>query len=105
MTLIGRRADYRITTGAHSCLTGIGLRTRVAVIARRTIALVGKRAGAVAVTRAGLVTLIGSCAREGRARARTVGANVAVRTRVAVVARRTIGLVGKRAGAVAIARA
>jgi len=97
---LGRcRADDGVRARAHAHLTRVGLRARVAVVARAPVGLGGVRAGAGRrVARPRVVTLVGRGADDGiRARAHATLAGVGVRAPVAVVARAPVGLGGVRA--------
>src|SRR5207249_4478892 len=101
VALVLGSADDRVRAGAHSPLTGVGLRARVPVIAGRAIRLSGVRAGPGGrVARPGVVTLVGHGADdEVAARAHAPLAGVGLRARVAVVAGAAVGLGGVRARA------
>src|SRR5439155_1303340 len=94
-------ADDGVRAGAHSPLTGVGLRACVPVVAGGAVGPSGVRAGAGGrVARPGVVTLVGHGADDGvpaRAHARLAG--VGLRARVAVVAGGAVGLGGVRARA------
>src|SRR5204862_311266 len=98
---VGRGADDGVAARAHAPLAGVGLRARVAVVARPAVGLGGVRAGAgrrVAGPR--VVTLVGRGADDGiPARAHAALAGVRLCARVAVVADTPVGLGGVRAGA------
>jgi len=69
VALVRCRTHNRVATGAHTCLAGIGLCTRIAVITGTSIGLVWIRANPRAgVAHPGGVTLIERGADFGRAR-------------------------------------
>ena len=92
MALVARCARDRIRARTHACLARVGLRTRVAVGARRPVCRWWAAASSIRrITRARDVALITRCARD-RIRARTHASltRVGLRTRIAVRTRRAI---------------
>src|SRR5205823_5287072 len=85
--------------GAH-----IGLRARVAIVARGAVRLVGEAARPVAVAGARLVALVGRRAAVRGSGAGAGGADIGLRAGVAVVAGGAVRLVGEAARPVAVAR-
>src|SRR5207244_3549836 len=104
VALVGRRAgEGRAAAGPRRA--GAEERGGGDVVAGRAVRLDGVGAGAVAIAGAGLVALVGRRAGEGRAAAGPRRADVVLGARGAVVAGRSVRLVGVGAGAVAIAGA
>src|SRR5207302_582789 len=101
VALVQCSAHDRIGPRTRAALTGIVLRTGVAIVTGRAVRFGGVRAGAIRrITSAGVVTLIrGSTDNWVPARTRTVQARVGRRACVAIVTGRAVRLGRVRAGA------